>query len=339
MDAESVSQADVNAFFGSLELFFCITYIADFVVNLVAHRSNKVMDELGGTRYYRSVAMWFELLSALVCTAELVLVTFAARLEDETWGLNHSGSLYYTVWGMPFADWFSTCVMRPLRVMVMIRIAFSFHKVPSMIVVSRAITEVYERLAVPLFFLVVFGILFAGIFFTLETLFYCEAVAFCSDGSPDLLACPGEDGDVPLGVGTVIEYQYTEDKCVITPTSGNPTPCYKTGDTCMMQNLFDAVWLSFATMSTVGYGDLYPQTSLGKVPGMLAAVCGTIYLAMPLAIIGSRFYDIYEEYEKVTSLRSAKAKFQHAIDAVMTINLKRKVGKLDITIDGYYKFD
>ena len=99
----------------------------------------------------------------------------------------------------------------------------------------------------------------------------------------------------------------------------------------MVQNLYDALWLSFTTISTVGYGDLYPQTTLGKVPGMLAAVLGTIYLAMPLAIIGSRFYDVYEEFQKVASLRSARAKFQHAINAVMTINSSKQEGLAVVT--------
>lgn len=44
---------------------------------------------------------------------------------------------------------------------------------------------------------------------------------------------------------------------------------------------------------------------------------------MPLSIVGSRFYSIYEEYEKVTSLRKAKSKLRNAMGAVLTINMKR----------------
>lgn len=104
-------------------------------------------------------------------------------------------------------------------------------------------------------------------------------------------------------VASVVSRRYREDKCLITPTDGSPTPCYKKGDLCMMQNMYDALWLSFATISTVGYGDIYPQTSLGKGFAMLAALAGTIYLAMPLTIIGTRFYDVYEEYNKFVRMR------------------------------------
>lgn len=55
-----------------------------------------------------------------------------------------------------------------------------------MVVLSKTVKEVYRRLLVPLFFLVVAGVLFGGIFFTLETQLYCEAVAKCQDGNEDL---------------------------------------------------------------------------------------------------------------------------------------------------------
>ncbi len=90
-------------------------------------------------------------------------------------------------------------------------------------------------------------------------------MAVCEDGSGDLLSCPGAANSHDIDVGTIIEYRYKADKCLITPTV-NPTPCYKQGDKCMMQNMFNAMWLSFATICTVGYGDIFPQTSLGKAP-------------------------------------------------------------------------
>ena len=87
-----------------------------------------------------------------------------------------------------------------------------------------------------------------------------------------------------------------------------------------MQNMYDALWLSFATISTVGYGDIYPQTSLGKGFAMLAALAGTIYLAMPLAIIGTRFYDVYEEYNKFVTRRTAHLHLQNRCWVLHEIN-------------------
>eukprot|EP00750_Incisomonas_marina_P013887 INCI17562.1.p1 GENE.INCI17562.1~~INCI17562.1.p1 ORF type:complete len:1317 (-),score=237.05 INCI17562.1:100-4050(-) len=327
------SQEDLNNFFGWLELFFCVFYAMDFVLATAAHRSNAECKKARATPYWSQIATWVELISALVCTAELIMVTVEANLHKRAIDSDASFGLFYTVWGFPFVPWMTTSMMRPLRITIMIRAASSFRDVPTMVVLSKTVKEVYRRLLVPLFFLVVAGILFGGIFFTLETQLYCEAVARCQDGNEDLMTCPGQDAYLDVGVGTVIEYRYREDKCLITPTDGSPTPCYKKGDLCMMQNMYDALWLSFATISTVGYGDIYPQTSLGKGFAMLAALAGTIYLAMPLAIIGTRFYDVYEEYNKFSSLRSAKAKFQHAIGAVMTVNAHRNKGLKAATDD------
>ena len=329
-DADTVSQKDLNEFFGWMEFFFCVMYIFDFVLNAIAQRDAETMEEVGRKPFWKRFATWVELVSTVVCTAELVLVTLAASMDDapdkDDWF-----RMVYTVWGMPFMSTLSTCIIRPLRIVVMIRVAHGFRDVPSLIVVSRTVKEVHRRLLGPLFYLIVIATLFAGIFFTFETLFYCEAVGRCQDGTYDLYECAGDDDTTSMGIGTIIEYRYKDTKCLITPTDGSPSPCYQgpdghgnLGELCMVQNMYDALWLSFATLSTVGYGDIYPQTTLGKALGIVAAVAGTIYLSMPLAIIESRFYDIYEEYNSFVSLRSAKAKFQHAVGAVLTINTNKK---------------
>lgn len=57
----------------------------------------------------------------------------------------------------------------------------------------------------------------------------------------------------------------------------------------------DAMWWSVITLSTVGYGDVYPITPLGKVIGGLIAVIGIGFFAMPTGIIASGFSEVVEE--------------------------------------------
>ncbi|KAL8624704.1 hypothetical protein ACOMHN_038250 [Nucella lapillus] len=49
------------------------------------------------------------------------------------------------------------------------------------------------------------------------------------------------------------------------------------------------MWYAIVTMTTVGYGDVVPVSTAGKVLGMLCALCGVIVMALPIAVIASRF--------------------------------------------------
>ena len=48
-------------------------------------------------------------------------------------------------------------------------------------------------------------------------------------------------------------------------------------------------------MSTVGYGDLVPQTSAGKVLGSVVVFLSMIFLALPMTIIVSKFSSCYDD--------------------------------------------
>ena len=50
-------------------------------------------------------------------------------------------------------------------------------------------------------------------------------------------------------------------------------------------------------MSTVGYGDYVPQSTLGKIVGVFCALMGILVIALPFPIIVSRF-NYYYELEK-----------------------------------------
>ena len=48
-------------------------------------------------------------------------------------------------------------------------------------------------------------------------------------------------------------------------------------------------------MSTVGYGDLVPQTSAGKLLGSVVVFLSMIFLALPMTIIVSKFSSCYDD--------------------------------------------
>lgn len=50
-----------------------------------------------------------------------------------------------------------------------------------------------------------------------------------------------------------------------------------------------AMWWGVATLTTVGYGDVFPITPLGKVLGAVVAILGVGLFALPTGILASGF--------------------------------------------------
>lgn len=65
-----------------------------------------------------------------------------------------------------------------------------------------------------------------------------------------------------------------------------------------------AFWWAVATLTTVGYGDVYPITSIGKVLSAIIALIGIGFIALPTGIISSAFIEKIQEQktEKVTEI-------------------------------------
>jgi voltage-gated potassium channel len=54
-----------------------------------------------------------------------------------------------------------------------------------------------------------------------------------------------------------------------------------------------AMWWSIVTLTTVGYGDMTPVTSLGKLFAGLVSVVGVCLVALPTSIMASGFADVH----------------------------------------------
>ncbi|WP_169975662.1 ion transporter [Tautonia rosea] len=59
-----------------------------------------------------------------------------------------------------------------------------------------------------------------------------------------------------------------------------------------------AMWWSVVTLTTVGYGDIHPVTSLGRLLASFSAILGIGFFALPTAILGSGFIEEVEKRKK-----------------------------------------
>lgn len=57
-------------------------------------------------------------------------------------------------------------------------------------------------------------------------------------------------------------------------------------------NVFEAMWWAVATLTTVGYGDIYPITVLGKILSTVIAFLGIGLVAVPTGIITAGFNEV-----------------------------------------------
>ena len=63
-------------------------------------------------------------------------------------------------------------------------------------------------------------------------------------------------------------------------------------------SILASMWWAVATLTTVGYGDIFPITSLGKFFGSISAIFGVGLFAIPAGLLASGFSDVAETENK-----------------------------------------
>lgn len=62
-------------------------------------------------------------------------------------------------------------------------------------------------------------------------------------------------------------------------------------------NFFEAIYWATVSLTTVGYGDIYPVTAIGKFVAMLSSVFGIAIVALPSGIITAGYMDELTKHE------------------------------------------
>eukprot|EP00949_MAST-11_sp_MAST-11-sp1_P003431 g3431.t1 len=126
-------------------------------------------------------------------------------------------------------------------------------------------------------------------------------------------------------------FYYVESKGgSVTMADGTMTDLDQEGKVHPHTSILSSFWLVVITVTTVGYGDISPATPAGKVVGVFLMFAGIFYTAMPLAIVGTKFFDAYEsqrDKEKVAKnvrAENVRKKLPTALHACIEVYMSGK---------------
>ena len=107
----------------------------------------------------------------------------------------------------------------------------------------------------------------------------------------------------------------------------------KGAENSQMTTLLDAMWWCVATVTTVGYGDVVPVTSLGRIVALVYMFFGIILITTTLAVISNTFYkkrfekaELTKKEEDTNYLRNlVMSKLTEQSECIETVNRLRSL--------------
>lgn len=65
----------------------------------------------------------------------------------------------------------------------------------------------------------------------------------------------------------------------------------------VFKNVLSGFWWAVSAVTTVGYGDMYPVTPLGKIFASVISVFGVFLMAVPIGILTAGFFELSKKYD------------------------------------------
>lgn len=98
-------------------------------------------------------------------------------------------------------------------------------------------------------------------------------------------------------------------------------------------NILYTFWWGIITLTTTGYGDVYPITGLGKVLGSIVAMMGVLIVAIPTAIISSSFVQKMNEAKYKKRMMELREKLKASFYKKYIPELACKVRRGQISLE------
>jgi hypothetical protein len=176
---------------------------------------------------------------------------------------------------------------RIVRLVRVLRLFKAAKHHPGLNMFGQVMSMSAQPLMILFFFKAIIMVLFASLIYYVEGQKYSVDAKFTA---PQLDSCGNElEPLFPTGV------YVRRDKLGETD---EPTPYRSIGSSC---------WWVLVTMTTVGYGDIFPTTNEGRVIGVICMYVGIIFLALPISVLGENFEMVYNKMlEKKSEKRDSE---------------------------------
>lgn len=103
-------------------------------------------------------------------------------------------------------------------------------------------------------------------------------------------------------------------------------------------HLYNSIWLVMVTMTTVGYGDIYPQTHFGRFFGVIACIIGMLLVSY-LVVGMSSLLDLSPQEQKAyAKIKKLTTKDNVAEKIINVIKMRFKYRKAHQKRQWHIKF-
>lgn len=95
-----------------------------------------------------------------------------------------------------------------------------------------------------------------------------------------------------------------------------------------------AMWWVFVTTTTVGYGEIYPTTTMGRIIAILCMNLGILGIALPITVIGQNFAEVFAKQGAMKEQNDLHQRNNDIHNMVVDMEVKLREIKTLISIQG-----